>query len=100
MIMICCLSTKLAFSQGSIVNQFLENYVNIMLNLHKRKDIRVIFCDIFTVIDNVWIKGLIFKLKNPGFVANVLEWIDLYLTDKQKSVLRMVFSYILLKYTR
>ena len=56
----------------STINQLSEIYNIIISNLDKGKDIMFIFCDISKAFDNVWHKGLIYKLQKYGIRGKIL----------------------------
>ena len=76
----------------STVNQLVEIYNTIILNMDKGKDIRFVFCDISEAFDRVWHNGLLFKLKHYGVAGNVSSWIEHYLTDRKQKVVVERFS--------
>ena len=46
----------------------------------------MVFCDVSKAFDRVWIKGLLFKLKQNGVNGNILKWAESYLTGRQQQV--------------
>ena len=46
----------------------------------------MVFCDVSKAFDRVWIKGLLFKLKQCGINGDVLKWIESYLTGRTQRV--------------
>ena len=53
---------------------------------HLPADIRGTFLDISKAFDNIWHKGLIFKLKTYGLDGKLLTLLENYLTDRQLRV--------------
>ena len=53
----------------------------------KKKDIRIIFCDISKAFDRVWHAGIIYKLQGLGISGNLLELFKDYLDNRQQRVL-------------
>ena len=45
------------------------------------------FLDISKAFDHVWYKGLLFKLKQAGINATILQWLSNYLSDRQQRFL-------------
>ena len=46
----------------------------------------MVFCDISKVLDIVWHRGLLLKLKQNGIDGNLLKWITNYLDNRQQNV--------------
>ena len=55
--------------------------------LDEGKEVRAVFLDISKAFDRVWHKGLLFKLKQAGINATLLQWLSYYLSDRQQRVL-------------
>ena len=54
--------------------------------LDKKKEVRVVFCDISKAFDRVWHEGLLYKLEAIGIIESLLLWFKSYLSNrKQKS---------------
>ena len=54
--------------------------------LDKKKDIRVVFCDISKAFDKVWHTGLIHKLNKIGISGPLLGWFENYLSERKQRV--------------
>lgn len=76
------------FTPGdSTVNQLVSVYHQFCEAIDKKKDIRIVFCDISKAFDRVWHKGLLFKLKyHMGIDGILLEWFKNYLDDRYQRV--------------
>ena len=70
----------------STVNQLAFMYHMFCESLDKKKDVRIIFCDVSKAFDKVWHKGIIFKLKKYGITGNLLKWFEDYLTERNQRV--------------
>ena len=76
-------------SGDSTTNQLAYLYHTFSEALDKKKDVRIIFCDISKAFDRVWHEGLIYKLKTLGIHGCLLYWLCDYLhNQKQKVVIR------------
>lgn len=73
--------------KDSTVNQLISIYDTIMKQLDRRKEARLVFCDISKAFDRVWHDGLIYKLKKYGINDNILKWLSNYLIDRQQRVI-------------
>ena len=71
----------------STVNQLAFLYHSFCEALDKKKDLRIIFCDISKAFDKVWHKGLLYKLKTLGIMGNLLSLLKNYLDNRQQRVL-------------
>lgn len=71
----------------STVNQLACLYHTFCEALDKKKDIRIIFCDISKAFDRCWHDGIIFKLKRIGITGNLLEFFKDYLHNRQQRVI-------------
>jgi hypothetical protein len=70
----------------STVNQLVHIYHMFTEALDKKKDVRVVFCDITKAFDRVWHDSLIFKLKKLGIKNDLLHWFKDYLSHRQQRV--------------
>ena len=70
----------------STVNQLAYLYHKFCEALDKKKDIRVIFCDISKAFDRVWHSGLIYKMKAVGIDGDLLRLLENYLCNRQQRV--------------
>ena len=66
--------------KDSTVNQLLKIVHQIYQDLNNGKDTCLVFLDVSKAVDNVWHKGLLFKLRKLGIVGTLYEWIEDYLT--------------------
>ena len=71
----------------STVNQLVDIYNIFCKALDEGKEVRAVFLDISKAFDRVWHKGLLFKLKQAGINATLLQWLYNYLSDRQQRVL-------------
>ena len=71
----------------STVNQLAHLYHLFSEALDKKKDIRIVFCDISKAFDRVWHKGLLYKLENIGIRGPLLQWFKNYLSNRQQRVI-------------
>ena len=71
----------------STVNQLVDIYNIFCKTLDEGKEVRAVFLDISKAFDRVWHKGLLFKLKQAGINATLLQWLSNYLSDRQQRVL-------------
>jgi hypothetical protein len=51
---------------------------NIGKALDDGKEFRIVLCNVSKAFDKVWHRGLLHKLKNYGFVGNII-WVEHYL---------------------
>ena len=58
-----------------------------MKQLIKKKDVRIVFCDINKAFDSVWHDGLIYKLEAMGIRGKLLSWFTSYLKNRQQRVI-------------
>ena len=70
----------------STVNQLVEIYNIFCKALDEGKEVRAVFLDISKAFDRVWHKGLLFKLKQAGINATLLQ-LSNYLSDSKQRVL-------------
>ncbi len=70
----------------STVNQLAYLYHTFCNALDKKKDVRIVFCDISKAFDRVWHPGIIYKLKRLGIEGNLLEFFKDYLANRQQRV--------------
>ena len=54
--------------------------------LDKKKDVRIVFCDISKAFDKVWHDVLIFKLQCMGIKGQLLQRFKHYLTNRDQRV--------------
>ena len=71
------------FSSGfqpgdSTVNQLAYLYHVFSHTLDRKKDVRIVFCDISKAFDRVWHEGLLFKLERIGIGGNLLKFFKHY----------------------
>ena len=71
----------------STVNQLAYLYHIFCEALDKKKDIRIVFCDISKAFDRVWHAGIIHKLRQLGITGNLLPLFQDYLNNRQQRVL-------------
>ena len=55
--------------------------------LDRKKDVRIVFCDISKAFDQVWHEGLLFKLERIGIGGNLLKFFKHYLSNRTQSVI-------------
>ena len=70
----------------STVHQLIDIYHQVCLGIEAGQLTCMVFCDVSKAFDRVWIKGLLFKLKQNGVSGNVLKWAESYLTARQQQV--------------
>ena len=70
----------------STVNQLVQIYHMLCDALDKKKDVRIVFCDISKAFDRVWHNGLIYKLSSMGVKGSLLSWFRDYLCDRYQRV--------------
>ena len=71
----------------STVNQLAYLYHVFSEALDKKKDVRIVFCDISKAFDRVWFDGLIYKLNKIGIQGLLLQWFQDYLTNRLQRVI-------------
>ena len=71
----------------STVNQLVDIYNTFCKALDEGKEVRAVFLDISKAFDRVWHKGLLFKLKQGGIKATLLDWLSNYLTNRKQRVI-------------
>ena len=71
----------------STVNQLAYMYHIFCEALDKKKDIRLVFCDVSKAFDKVWHDGLLYKLQKIGIIGNLLNWFRNYLTNRKQRVI-------------
>ena len=75
------------FTPGdSTVNQLVQIYHLLCDALDKKKEVRIVFCDISKAFDRVWHEGLIYKLRNMGIQGALLLWFKDYLSNRYQRV--------------
>ena len=70
----------------STINQLAYLYHTFSQALDRKKDIRIVFCDISKAFDRVWHDGLIYKLREIGITGNLLALFTDYLHNRQQRV--------------
>ena len=65
----------------STVHQLSFLYHTFCEALDKKKDVRIVFCDISKAFDKVWHEGLIYKLHKIGVRGILLDWFRDYLNN-------------------
>ena len=72
----------------STVNQLAYLYHTFCEALDKRKELRIVFCDVSKAFDKVWHDGLLFyKLNKLRITGDLLKWFKDYLNSRQQRVL-------------
>ena len=71
---------------NSTINQLLNIYHLLCDALDKKKDVRIVFCDISKAFDRVWHKGLLYKLHRFGIKWDLLQWYGSYLQNRCQRV--------------
>ena len=56
------------------------------MTLEKGEQVHTVFLDLSKAYDRVSIPGILFKLSNLGFSNTTLEWMSLYLMDREQRV--------------
>ena len=79
---ISCLQSGFV-SGDSTVNQLVDIYNTFCKALDEGKEVRAVFCDISKVLDRVWHKSLLFKLRKAGINGELLDWLSNYLTNRK-----------------
>ena len=76
-------SHQSGFQPGdSTVNQLAYLYHVFSHALDRKKDVRIVFCDISKAFDRVWHEGLLFKLERIGIGGNLLKFFKHYLSNR------------------
>jgi hypothetical protein len=70
----------------STVTQLLETYHRFCKAIDSGKEVRVVFLDISKAFDQVWRKGLLYKLQLAGVDGQMLTWFTDYLHDRLQRV--------------
>ena len=70
----------------STVHQLIDIYHQVCSGIDSGQFTCMVFCDVSKAFDRVWIKGLLFKLKQCGINGDVLKWIESYLTRRTQKV--------------
>ena len=52
-----------------------------------KKEVRLVFCDIFKAFDRIWHQGILYKLLKIGIPGNLLNWFENYLDNHQQRVI-------------
>ena len=55
--------------------------------LDKKKEVRVVFCDISKAFDRVWHEGLLYKLERMGISGALLLWFKSYISNRKQKVI-------------
>ena len=71
----------------STVLQLLEMYHQFYNAFNEGKDVRIVYLDISKAFDQVWHKGLLFKLNKFGFGGKLLKWFSDYLSNRYQRVI-------------
>ena len=71
----------------STINQLAFMYHEFSNALDKKKDVRIVFCDVSKAFDKVWHQGILFKLKQLGINDVLLDWFRNYLLDRKQRVI-------------
>ena len=75
------------FTPGdNTINQLVYLYHTLCEALDKKKDVRIVFCDISKAFDRVWHAGLVHKLRCMGIKGKLLNWLISYLQDRYQRV--------------
>ena len=81
-------SHQSGFQSGdSTVNQVAYLYHVFSHALDRKKDDRIVFCDISKAFDRVWHEGLLFKLERIGIGGNLLNFVKHYLSNHTRSII-------------
>ena len=76
------ISSRQDFLSGhSTVYQLIETYDCILKTIDEGKLSYIVFCDLSKAFDQVWHKGLLFKLQTYGVYGNLLKWRQSYLEN-------------------
>ena len=76
---------NMVFFKGRSTSMNLIEFVNYSLNaMDKGLHVETLYTDFSKVFDKIDIQMLIFKLGKLGFNAQILNWIQSYLTDASK----------------
>ena len=70
----------------STVNQLVQLYHMMCDAVDKKKELRIVFCDISKAFDRVWHAGIICKLDAMGIKGPLLKWFNNYLQDRYQRV--------------
>ena len=70
----------------STVHQLIDIYNQICQGIDSSQYTCMVFCDVSKAFDRVWLRGLLFKLKQNGLNGNILKWIESYLTERRQKV--------------
>ena len=60
------------------INQLLSITHGIQNSFDKRLEVRSIFLDIYKAFDNMWHKGILFKLSQNGISGNLLDLLSIF----------------------
>ena len=75
----------------STTYQLVDIFHHICQLLDAKQNSCMVFCDISKAFDRVWLKGLLFKLRQYGIDDGVLVWISSYLSNRQQKVVSHSF---------
>ena len=70
----------------STVNQLAYMYHMFCESLDKKKDIRIVYCDVSKAFDKVWHEGIVYKLRKIGITGKLLQWFENYLLERKQRV--------------
>lgn len=71
----------------STINLMIDITHKIYKSIDEGKDMCCVFLDVSKAFDKVWHEGLIFKLKQFGVAASILDWFIDYLSNRSQNVL-------------
>ena len=71
----------------STVNQLVNVYHMLCEALDKKKEVRVVFCDISKAFDRVWHEGLLYKPERMGISGALLLWFKSYISNRKQKVI-------------
>ena len=55
--------------------------------LNKKKEVRVVFCDISKAFDRIWHEGVLYKLERMGISGALLLWFKSYISNPKQKVI-------------
>jgi hypothetical protein len=70
----------------STVHQLIDIYHQVCSGIDAGQLTCMVFCDVSKAFDRVWIRGLLFKLRQNGVNDNILKWVESYLTGRKQQV--------------
>ena len=81
-------SNQSGFKLGDYcINQLLSITHEIYKSFDDSSDVRGVFLDISEAFDKVWLKGIIFKLKQNGISGKLLRVLSDFLKDREQTVI-------------